>query len=429
MSENETDRAGATPILVLGMHRGGTSALAGVLQRLGFDLGSTLMEAAQGVNDKGFFEHLDAFRIHERLLAALGRSRFDPREMPAGWQEHPAFRIAVDEVRALIERDFSHSTYWAVKDPRLCRLAPVWLAASSALGIEPRVILIVRHPLEVARSMQAQHWVVSAARSHLCWLQHMLEAERATRGLKRSLVVYDDLLSDWRGARARIGEDLDLEWPEAVSGCDADVDAFLDASERHFDVANLPASDAGPEIPQLALDVIAACRDRDEKTRAWQRIAEIGESYALGAAAFGPCLDEAIVEASLAAFEIGQGRLAMPLAAEGASARFDAIDAALDGLAARLAQHEELATTQSTAATQLAEALDRMRALGETLSAMQQETGAAASVSAESSRRHADDMRALRETLAGMIVEIERLSTAAESRFSLRKLFGAAPEA
>ena len=119
----------------------------------------------------------------------------------------------------------------------------------------------------------------------------------------------------------------------------------------------------------------------------------------------------------------------MPLAAEGASARFDAIDAALGGLAARLAQHDELATTQSTAATQLAEALDRMRALGETLSAMQQETGAAASVSAESSRRHADDMRALRETLAGMIVEIERLSTAAESRFSLRKLFGTAPEA
>ena len=428
MSENETDRAGATPILVLGMHRGGTSALAGVLQRLGFDLGSTLMEAAQGVNDKGFFEHLDAFRIHERLLAALGRSRFDPREMPAGWQEHPAFRIAVDEVRALIERDFSHSTYWAVKDPRLCRLAPVWLAASSALGIEPRVLLIVRHPLEVARSMQAQHWVVSAARSHLCWLQHMLEAERATRGLKRSLVVYDDLLSDWRDARARIGEDLDLEWPEAASGCDADVDAFLDASERHFDVANLPASDAGTEIPQLALDVIAACRDRDA-THAWQRIAEIDESYALGAAAFGPCLDEAIVEASLAAFEIGQGRLAMPLAAEGASARFDAIDAALGGLAARLAQHEELAATQSIAAVQLADVAERVRALGERLSALQEETGAAASLSAESSRRHADDIRALRETLANLIAEIERLRTAAESRFSLRKLFGAAPEA
>ena len=57
----------ASPVLVLGMHRGGTSALAGALHLHGFDLGPSLMEPSEGVNSKGFWEHLDVFAIHERL--------------------------------------------------------------------------------------------------------------------------------------------------------------------------------------------------------------------------------------------------------------------------------------------------------------------------------------------------------------------------
>lgn len=325
----------AAPVLVLGMHRGGTSALAGVLHRLGFDLGPSLMEAAEGVNDKGFFEHVDAFRIHERLFAALGRSRFDPREMPAGWREHPAFRVAVDEVRALIERDFASARFWSVKDPRLCRLAPVWITALGAFGVAPKIVLIARHPLEVARSLQAQRWVVSAARSHLCWLQHMLEAERATRGLPRSLVTYGALLADWRAERERIARELALEWPDESSSRGEEIDAFLDARERRFDEANLVAGNQGPEVPRLALDLFDACRAADAQADPWRRIADIGEIYERGAAAFGPCLDEAIVEASLATLAIGQGSISVPVAAEPASSTLPA--AIGDLLDARLA--------------------------------------------------------------------------------------------
>ncbi len=48
-----------TLIVVLGMHRSGTSVLTRAMETLGANLGSRLMPAAAGNNDKGFFEDID----------------------------------------------------------------------------------------------------------------------------------------------------------------------------------------------------------------------------------------------------------------------------------------------------------------------------------------------------------------------------------
>ena len=61
-------------IVVLGMHRSGTSAITRGLQELGADLGPDLMPAAEGDNDKGFWEDMGAYRINERILSKLGSS-------------------------------------------------------------------------------------------------------------------------------------------------------------------------------------------------------------------------------------------------------------------------------------------------------------------------------------------------------------------
>ena len=57
-------------IVVLGMHRSGTSAMAGVLQRLGVDLGSRLTPG-DADNPKGYWEHTELVDIHDRLLRSL----------------------------------------------------------------------------------------------------------------------------------------------------------------------------------------------------------------------------------------------------------------------------------------------------------------------------------------------------------------------
>ena len=412
LAENAAQSARVTnPILVFGMHRGGTSALAGVLHLSGFDLGPALMEPAEGVNDRGFFEHLDAFRIHERLLASLGRSRFDPREMPAGWREHPAFHIAVDEVRDLVRRDFGEARYWAVKDPRMCRVAPVWLEALASLDMAPRVILIVRHPTEVARSMQAQRWIASTARAHLCWLQHILETEEATRGVPRSLITYDALLADWRSERDRIGRDLDLEWPALAADGAAAIDAFLDPRERRFHETEAVAAPGTTRVPALAAELFDAAISRDEHV--WQRIADIGDTFRRGAAAFGPCLDEAIVEASLAFIEVGQGRIDAAARADDQSKLAAAIGESLDS---RLAPLRDLLSAD------VGKLSDRVGALAEKSAALERELTTRDSTSRDLAQRSADELHSLRESVATLTAELGKLRTAAESRFSLRRL-------
>jgi hypothetical protein len=59
-------------LIVLGMHRSGTSALAGVLALSGAEPGPSLMPAVETVNPKGFWEHAEVISIHDEVLASLG---------------------------------------------------------------------------------------------------------------------------------------------------------------------------------------------------------------------------------------------------------------------------------------------------------------------------------------------------------------------
>jgi len=306
--QEHTRTSDPTAILVLGMHRGGTSAMAGLLHLLGFDSGPSLMPAVEGVNRKGFWEHVEVYRIHERLFAAFGRSIFDPREMPAGWRDHPEFQAAVSEVRALIERDFRSAARWVVKDPRLCKFAPVWFEAFASLGIRARVVLIARHPAEIARSTRAVGWSDSTARVHLCWLQYMFEAEHATRGALRTCVNYSDLLTDWRAQIARIGNALGIEWATIEDARAAEIELFLDARERHHVESAAPYADAETTLPALVTDLHETFRDHAGDADLWARVATLGDIYRRGEAVFGPCLDQDIIDLTLTRLAMEQQR-------------------------------------------------------------------------------------------------------------------------
>lgn len=218
-------------IAVVGMHRSGTSAMTRVLNLLGVDLGKRLLPPGRG-NRLGHWEHQDVVDLHENLLHELDMTWDETRPMPEGWQTSAAAQTAVDNITELVTRDFLDSGLWAVKDPRLCRLLPLWTEALTRLGIELRVLFVMRHPAEVAGSLQARD-DMDAATARLIWLQHVAEPEQATRDLMRSAVLYDDLLSDWKKAVTHIRRDLHLRWPKPVAQAASDINAFLKPGERH----------------------------------------------------------------------------------------------------------------------------------------------------------------------------------------------------
>lgn len=231
-------------IVVLGMHRSGTSALAGCLNLLGVQLGADLIPAHPEINAKGHWEHREAVALNERALNSLGRTWQDERPLPENWTDIPAIAALRSEIAAFLLREFSHIPFCGLKDPRLCRLLPLWLEAIAETEIKPVFILALRHPVEVARSLASRDGIPEA-RAYLLWLDYMLEAERASRGYPRFVVDYATLLSDWRSAldplSSHLGLDLSLDLKEVRDG----VEGFLSPNMRHFSSCSDSVS-AGP---------------------------------------------------------------------------------------------------------------------------------------------------------------------------------------
>jgi len=204
-------------LLVIGMHRSGTSVLTHLINLHGVSLGSELLEAAFD-NEAGFWENRKVVEFHERVLAALGSSWDDPRELPADWLEQLWATGLFDELTALIVDEFGDAPIWAVKDPRLCRLLPMWLKTLAQLDIEPKLIFAMRHPGEVVGSLMRRN-DLSAAEASLIWLRHLAEPEQASQDVSRCIVDYGAVLKDWRACMTHIAVDLGVVWPVSSSDC------------------------------------------------------------------------------------------------------------------------------------------------------------------------------------------------------------------
>ena len=128
--------------MVLGAHRSGTSALAGVIQRLGVDLGDKLLGPQAGVNELGFGEHSELVALHDRLLEKLGSSWSGIHPLPEKWWQAGEIKTISAEITSIVENDFTRSGLWGLKDPRLCRLLPLWLDILAQEDCEPSFIII-----------------------------------------------------------------------------------------------------------------------------------------------------------------------------------------------------------------------------------------------------------------------------------------------
>lgn len=217
-------------LLVLGMHRSGTSAVAGTLSRLGVDFGDHLEPPGED-NPKGYYEHVDIWRQDHAILEALGSVWDDPLPLPDDWQDDAEVASAHARMQQIVERDFANTGVSGIKDPRMCRLMPLWRSWLADMGFAASVVLVTREPAGVMASLaQRDHMPIDKAA--WVWLRHLLEAERATRDMPRAIVAYENLIRDWRGQTARIDDTLNLLRPHSAQQAAA-VDAFLESALRH----------------------------------------------------------------------------------------------------------------------------------------------------------------------------------------------------
>lgn len=183
-------------IIVLGMHRSGTSALTRVVNILGAALPRHVLGAGAG-NETGHWEPAALVKFHDDLLAGLGSAWHDWTPLNVSrLTDHRRAKIK-SQIITIINDEYPTTSPFVVKDPRVCRFAPLFLEALSDAGIAPECVLLFRNPLEVVQSLKRRD-DMPAGQASLLWLRHVLDAEAATRGYRRAVVGYGGLLSDWR---------------------------------------------------------------------------------------------------------------------------------------------------------------------------------------------------------------------------------------
>jgi predicted nucleic acid-binding Zn-ribbon protein len=192
-------------LLVLGMHRSGTSALTGALVRAGAHPGVTLLPATAD-NPEGYWECAPVVRLNDELLKRLGARWDSIVPFPAGWVSLPAVAALKPDAQRIIATEFGGTRLAVLKDPRLCRLLPFWREAFAEAGCAISCALMLRRPMEVAASL-ARRDQFAPEKSLALWLAHLADSERDSRGVSRAIVTYDALLADAGTALARVCDD------------------------------------------------------------------------------------------------------------------------------------------------------------------------------------------------------------------------------
>ncbi|HPI49240.1 MAG TPA: glycosyltransferase [Hyphomonadaceae bacterium] len=276
-----------TALLVLGMHRSGTSLLAGVLQRLGATWPKTLI-APNASNPKGYGESVAFMRAHDRLLTSAGSSWSDWAPFNPDWAESPIADQFAEELWTVFEQEYGDAHLVVMKDPRACRFAGFWIELLKARDVRPMPLITVRNPLEVAASLNRRDRMPTTL-GLLLWLRHVIDAERATRGMPRAFVNYDDVLDDWRQAVADIRSRLGVKWPRYSRSIELEIDDWVDQS-LHREIAPARAALSRQDVAEWVRRIYAALLQisKDGESQAVLKVFDaVGVEFDKSSAVFG----------------------------------------------------------------------------------------------------------------------------------------------
>jgi hypothetical protein len=285
-----------TCILILGMHRSGTSAICGLIHRLGADRPLRELPPAPD-NERGFFEPSEIVAIHDRLLESAGLTWFDWDPLPQAWRASPRYLEFVDELAAAVSHDFPSKSPFLLKDPRICRFPDVWLAVLERMAVKPLVVHQYRDPGEVALSLKTRNGFPTG-HGLLLWLRHIVDAERATRTTERRFISFSKLMEDWQSEiaptldHARIGLGKTSARAMAMAG------DFLDPSLRHHvNTRPIPRQYLHGWVTR-ALTALERLRIDADDGEALADMDEVGKEFDFACDAFAPAFHQLSLKVS-----------------------------------------------------------------------------------------------------------------------------------
>lgn len=203
--------------LVLGMHRSGTSVVAGILHESGIAMGSerTFLPRPSDENLLGFYE--DArFRVVNDALLARSRYRVKSWRLPV--PDVPETRVLAPAMRALVGRGERAGGSWGWKDPRQLLTLRAWRPVLDRAGRDLRIAWVHRQPEAVATSMVGRGNVAEPAQALALYDAY---TERALAVLERwrprlTVIRYEHVIRDPVAGLRPLADLIERDIPVAI---------------------------------------------------------------------------------------------------------------------------------------------------------------------------------------------------------------------
>ncbi len=184
-------------VVVVGMHRSGTSAVTGALGALGLQMPRPGDRMAWHESNPDHWESLSLALHDEHLLQGLGGGWDAPPDLPRHWV-HSAAVLGGTRSGAVLAQAYPEPGPAALKDPRICLLLPHW---RTVLPAPPTALLVWRDPLDVARSLQQRNGLPLASGLAL-WERYNRSALQGLAGVDTYVTSYEETVADPAGSVA-----------------------------------------------------------------------------------------------------------------------------------------------------------------------------------------------------------------------------------
>ena len=225
-------------VLVLGMHRSGTSLCSHILSVLGVDMADRIAPPGRASplpeNARGHWERWEIVGFHDRILALFNRAVSGPFHdfpLPAAWWADPRVVEIRREMAAFLENRMGEG-HFGFKDPRTVRLMPVWHQLVSELSLAPKIVLCLRNPAQAARSLQARDGLDPELGEYR-WLVHTIDFFRYAGTREFCAVEYEKWFEEPRSNIEKLKSFLDLPWQQSESDLDLVLSDIIDPALRH----------------------------------------------------------------------------------------------------------------------------------------------------------------------------------------------------
>ena len=181
------------------------------------------------------------------------------------------------------------------KDPRTVRLMPLWHQIFNELKLAPKIVLCLRNPAQVARSLNARDGLDIDIGEYR-WLVHMADFFRYSRSFDVCTVEYEEWFRDPLANFEKLRTFLDLQWQQSEADLGLVLSGIIDPALRHdssdhkaathplvrslYEVATGPAGARGPSgHTDIVSQFVSFQRLQEPFQRAFELAADLAAKF------------------------------------------------------------------------------------------------------------------------------------------------------